>query len=94
MSRKNRVRMPKIAKCDVAKWAMRAKRRTGGTTCTLCAAAPDVGRALQVVLDLRKAGKSAVSQRELCMFFADKFGLNIHQSTLINHLNRHLRTPW
>ena len=63
-------------------------------TCTLCAAAPAVGRALETVMQMRREGTTRVSQRQMLAYLDEHYGVSVHQSTLINHIIRHLRTTW
>ncbi len=95
MSRKNTATKPMVvAHSDVAKWAARQPKGKGGTTCTLCAAAPAVGRDIATVLKMRKDGLTQVGQRAFCAYLTEKFKINVLPSTLVNHLQRHLRTTW
>lgn len=81
-------------KFDPAAWARSTKPKTGGSMCSLCAAAQDVREAVETIIAMRHRGETRVSQIQLAKMLCDEYGVKVSGSTVQKHVTVHLGVKW
>jgi hypothetical protein len=81
-------------KFDPVVWARSTRRKTGGSMCSLCAAAQDVQEALATIIEMKQKGETVVSQAQVAKMLGDEYGMKLSTSTVHKHISVHLGAKW